>query len=372
MTAVLETHRPTAINEIPTPALLVDAEVVLRNVQRMAAYGRSHGLKLRPHTKTHKSRRLAILQRQAGAAGLTVAKAGEAAVMAEVAEDVLVAFPALDPARSRRLAELARERTIRVAVDSSFAVEALGSAGRTADSVVGVLVDLDVGLGRTGVQTAGASLELARVVDRHPHLRLDGIMCYPGHIGGGLQEQVHPLARVAAKLEEAIEMWRKDGLEAPIVSGGSTPTAFQSHLVSAYTEIRPGTYIFHDMNCVRGGYCQVSDCAARITCTVVSDAVPGQVVLDAGSKTLTSDPCATSPASGYGYIVEYPAAKITRLSEEHAQVDTTQCSGQPRVGERITVIPNHICPCVNLQDYLWWCQGPGAERVPIEARGALS
>jgi D-serine deaminase-like pyridoxal phosphate-dependent protein len=158
------------------------------------------------------------------------------------------------------------------------------------------------------------------------------------------------------------------------VSGGSTPTAFTSHLVTSLTEMRPGTYVYNDMNTVHAGYCELDDCAARIVCTVVSDAVPGQVIIDAGGKTLTYDKCGPAPASGHGYIVEYPRAKITKLSEEHGQVDVSACDRAPRVGERVTVIPNHVCPCVNLQDAVWWVEnGDGkAEPMPVDARGKLS
>ena len=139
-----------------------------------------------------------------------------------------------------------------------------------------------------------------------------------------------------------------------IVSGGSTPTAYQSHLIPQLTEIRPGTYIYNDMNTVRGGFCTLDDCAARIICTVVSNAVPNQIVLDAGTKTLTSDACIPARDSGHGFIVEYPQAKIVALSEEHGQVDVSRCDHQPDLGQRVTVIPNHICPCVNLQNDVWW------------------
>jgi D-serine deaminase-like pyridoxal phosphate-dependent protein len=161
-------------------------------------------------------------------------------------------------------------------------------------------------------------------------------------------------------------------MAAPIVSGGSTPTAYQSHLVSHLTEIRPGTYIFNDMNTVRGGFCSHDDCAARIVATVISDAVPGQVVIDAGSKTLTNDVCIPARDSGFGFVVEYPDARITRLSEEHGQVDVTSCRSRPAVGDRITVIPNHICPCVNLQEAVWWAKsGEPLCHLPIDARGKI-
>lgn len=161
-------------------------------------------------------------------------------------------------------------------------------------------------------------------------------------------------------------------MEAKIVSGGSTPTAYQSHLVKRLTEIRPGTYVFNDMNCVHGQSATIDECAARIVATVVSTAVPGQVVLDAGSKTLTSDRCGPAPHSGHGHILEYPQATIFKLSEEHAQVDISGCDSAPNIGQRVSIIPNHICPCINLQDVVWWRTGDQPPvSVPVEGRGKV-
>jgi D-serine deaminase-like pyridoxal phosphate-dependent protein len=360
------------VPDLPTPAILIDGRAVRRNVERMARYAKGHNLRLRPHTKTHKSTLLAQMQLEHGAAGLTVAKAGEAEVMAEVAEDLLVAYPAVDAHRCATLARLARTRTVRVAVDSSFAADALSAAAAAAGSTIGILVDLDVGLHRTGVQTPDDALALAQYAGRSIHLRLDGLFFYPGHVGGPSAAQKEKLADVDARVAEVLSLWKRHGLEAKIVSGGSTPTAYQSHLVSHTTEMRPGTYVFHDMNGVHGGYATVKECAARIVATVVSTAVPGQFVVDAGSKTLTMDRCGAAPDSGHGYVVEYPEARIAKLTEEHGQVDAVHCGRRPTVGERVTIIPNHICPCVNLQDRVWWQdEGEAPRPVPVDARGRV-
>ena len=359
-------------NEVPTPALVVEAAVVRRNIDRLDRYAAAHGFRVRPHTKTHKSRSVAGLQLAAGATGLTAAKVGEAEVMADVSSDILLAYPAVDPARTGRLAELAKRVAVRVAVDTAAAVERIAAAARAAGTRVGLLADLDVGMGRTGVADSAAALRLAQLIDRTDGVRLDGLFCYPGHVWDRPADQGGPLKAVAAGLQESLDLWRRAGLAAEIVSGGSTPTAYQSHLVPQYTEIRPGTYVFNDMNTVRGGFCGPADCAARIVCTVVSDAVPGQVVIDAGTKTLTSDACIPARDSGHGHVVEFPTAKITKLSEEHGQVDVTACDRRPRVGDRVTVVPNHVCPCVNLQAMTWWLDGEVAEPRPVDARGMLS
>jgi D-serine deaminase-like pyridoxal phosphate-dependent protein len=214
---------------------------------------------------------------------------------------------------------------------------------------------------------------LAQKVELAPRLQMDGLFCYPGHIWDLPDEQGAVMAKVSSMLAEALAMFKQHGLAAPIVSGGSTPTAYQSHLVSEYTEIRPGTYLFNDMNTVRGGFCSLDDCAATIVATVVSNAVSGQVVIDAGSKTLTSDICIPAPDSGYGYMVEYPLARISILSEEHGQVDVRSCDRPPAIGERVTIIPNHICPCVNLQNQAWWNEpSQSFEPIRIDARGKVS
>lgn len=371
LTAAAESSNPTLQN-IPTPALVIDAAAVRRNIDRLARYSASHGLKIRPHTKTHKSKKLARMQIDAGAGGLTVAKVGEAELMAEVHDDLLLAYPAVDPARTSRLAELARTKTIRVAVDTAYAAEQAAAAAAAAGVTLGLLADIDVGMHRTGVATPADCLALAQHISRLKGARLDGILCYPGHVWTPADQQGPMLAAVAAILDETLELWKRSGLKAGIVSGGSTPTAYQSHLIKAYTEIRPGTYVYNDMNTLRGGWCALEDCAARIVCTVVSDAVKNQIVLDGGTKTLTSDRSLIAPDSGHGMIVEYPQAKITRLSEEHAQVDVSACADRPRVGRRVTVIPNHICPCVNLQDAAWWMEDGRLSRLPVDARGRLS
>jgi D-serine deaminase-like pyridoxal phosphate-dependent protein len=261
---------------------------------------------------------------------------------------------------------------MRAAVDSLAAIEATAAAATAAGATVGLLVDLDVGLHRTGVESPEATLPLAQAIDRAPNVRLDGLMIYPGHIWNAAEAQAKELKEIDDLVGETLALWAKHGLAAPIVSGGSTPTAYQSHLISRQTEIRPGTYIFNDMNTVRGGYSTLDECSARILATVVSDAVRGQVVIDAGSKTLAADRCASNPDAGYGHIIEYPDAIITKLSEEHGQIDVTACDKKPTVGERVTVIPNHICPCVNLRDTVWWSEpGEPLRQLAIDARGRI-
>ena len=359
--------------EIPTPALVIDQVVATRNIDRMADYAKSHDLRLRPHTKTHKLVRMATAQLEAGAAGLTVAKVGEARVMAACSDDLTVGYPALDPPRTAAIAELAKSRTMRVAVDSVLAVDRLSAAADAVGATIGILVDVDTGMHRTGLQEPEQTVQLAQHVDAQPAVRLDGLFTYQGIAGSTLSIEQQQ-CKVAKVLDQTLDCWKQQGLEAKIISGGSTPTARFSHLVKPLTEIRPGTYIYNDRNCIERKCCTIDDCAARIVATVVSTAVPGKLILDSGSKTLTMDRLANnSDDGGHGLLVDHPDAHIDHLTEEHARVDIRRCQRPPKLGDRVHVIPNHICPCVNLQNQVWFKDIDGAvNTVPVDARGMLS
>src|SRR5688500_15499860 len=220
----------------PTPSLVIDLPTVRRNIARLAEYGRAHKLAIRPHTKTHKSIRMAKLQLDAGAAGLTVAKVGEAMTMAEAGRDIFIAYPALDPWRRERLASLAKTHAVRVGFDSKEAADLIGEAARAAGATIGVLVDLDVGFHRTGVQSPQDALALAQHVSKTGGLRLDGIMCFPGHLKWSADElRAKWFPGIQQTLKQTIDLFRRDGLEVKMVSGGSSPTAFLSHHLPALT-----------------------------------------------------------------------------------------------------------------------------------------
>jgi len=360
-------------DELSTPALAIDLDTLERNLDRMAASCRQQGVGLRPHTKTHKTPEVARRQLERGALGLTVAKVGEAEVMAEAGlDDILVAFPILGQEKLRRLARLARERRIMVALDSSAAARELSKAASEQGSRVGVLIEFDVGFHRCGLEPGPACVELANVIAGMPGLSFRGLMTYFGNVLGNKEERQAEARRVAEKVERALQAFRLAGVPVEIVSGGSTPSAEFSHLIPGLTEIRPGTYVYNDMNTCHQGACGLEDCAARLVTTVVSTAVPGRAIIDAGSKALSSDLLKEGPKSGYGYVVEAPDAAIIKLNEEHGHLDITHSAHQFYVGEVLTIIPNHICTCVNMHDEVFTLRdGTVVGSWRVAARGKI-
>ncbi len=364
-----ETADAGSVEEIRTPAAVVDLERMEANLRRMQDYVDGHRLQLRPHTKTHKAAWIGAAQVSLGARGLTVATPVEAERVGRAAPELLVAYPALG-ARANAIAAVAQERPTLVALDSVEAVEALRRAvdRQPEASPVRVLVELDVGMRRCGVPTGAAAVPVAKACAGG--VAYEGILFYPGHIRQHVTEQDAGLEGLAEDLNAAIEVLGDAGLAPSIVSGGSTPTAFRSHEVPGQTEIRPGTYVYNDRTTAAMGACAWGDCAYTILATVISTAVAGQAVVDAGSKSLSSDPMRAPGFDGYGQLLDRPGVTVARTSEEHGILDLSGTDWRPRVGDRVRIIPNHVCVSVNLQPRVFGLRGDGIERVwPVEARG---
>jgi D-serine deaminase-like pyridoxal phosphate-dependent protein len=361
---------PGELDTLPTPAAVVELNRLAANLERMQRYVAVHGLGLRPHTKTHKARWLGEEQVGRGAVGLTVATPAEAEAVGAAAPELLVAYPALG-ARADAVAAVGMERPTLVALDSIAAVEALRSAVRRAGgdaSRVGVLVEVDVGMRRCGVADGAAALEIARACGDEVVYR--GVMFYPGHIREPVAEQGASLEALAGAVEAVVGELGEAGFAPDIVSGGSTPTAFRSHEVPHQTEIRPGTYVFNDRTTAAIGACAWEDCAYTILATVVSTAVPGQAVVDAGSKALSSDELRAPGYGGYGQLLDRPEVTVARLSEEHGVLDLSGTAWRPRVGDRVRIIPNHVCVSVNLQPVVYGVREGMVERAwALDARG---
>jgi D-serine deaminase-like pyridoxal phosphate-dependent protein len=361
------------VSEIDTPALVVDLDIFERNLHRVADYARTHALRLRPHAKTHKSVWIGKLQMELGAAGLTVAKVSEAEILVGAdPRELLLAFPIIGHHKLARLMEVARGARVTVALDSAEAARQLSEAAAGAGIEIGVLAETDVGLGRVGVAPGEPLLALARAIEGLPHLRFEGVTFYPGHIKSLDEPGRIALAELSELVGRILEDFRRAGIEVKIVSGGSTPLLFHSHEIAGLNEIRPGTYVFNDINTVRSGACAMEDCAASILATVVSTARPGHMIIDGGSKTFSSDRSSNAGEVSFGHLVEAPEARMHKMNEEHGFIDLTESGREFRIGDRIHVIPNHICVAVNLHEKMYGVRGKTVERVwNVDARGKL-
>lgn len=361
------------LSEIDTPALLVDLDVMERNLARVADYCRANDLRLRPHTKTHKSPLVGRLQLESGAVGLTVAKVGEAEVMtATGTPDLLLHYPPIGRSKLERLMEVARKTRVTVALDSVAAARQLSDAARSSRLEVGVLAEVDVGLGRVGVAPGEELVQLAESIARLPHLTFEGITFYPGHIKDTGERGTAQLEELGRLVQSMLADLRRAGFAVNVVSGGSTPTLFRSHRVRGLNEIRPGTYVFNDLNTVRSGGCTLEDCAAAVLVTVVSTARKGQIIVDGGSKTFSSDRSLIAGDNTFGRVVEAPEAEFRQMNEEHGYVDITRTEREFPVGDRLRIIPNHICTAVNLHEQVYGIRGQTVEKTwNVEARGKL-
>jgi D-serine deaminase-like pyridoxal phosphate-dependent protein len=347
----------------------VDLDSLERNLDRMAAYAARHRLALRPHTKTHKSPWVATEQLRRGAVGLTCATVLEAEVMAEVCEDILLAYPPVGPPKLHRLLALPQSAAITVAIDSADVVEPLARAARERGRPVGVYVELDLGMRRVGVSGIDQAVTLARLVSERQPLIYRGITFYPGHIRGLLNEQTDDLTRLRRELRAAVEELERHGLRPEVVSGGSTPTAARAHELEVLTEIRPGTYAYNDRQTYQVGACSWDDCALTVLATVVSTAVPGQAVIDAGTKALGREPGA-GPEDGYAAVIDRPEVTVQRMSEEHGILDLRDTAWRPEVGERVRLVPNHVCIVVHLHELVYGIRKGRIETSwPVAARG---
>jgi D-serine deaminase-like pyridoxal phosphate-dependent protein len=352
---------PWTIDDLDTPAVLVDLDRVEANLARAQAYADAHGLRLRPHIKTHKIPALARRQMELGAVGITCQKLGEAEVMAdEGLDDILLTFNLLGAAKMRRLVDLARRVRLGVTADNAVVAGELAQAMDEAGLTLPVLVECDTGGERCGVQTPEEAVELAKLIDGLPGLHFLGLMTYPAK---------GRTAETAAWLEAAVAALAAGGLEPEVVSTGGTPDLYRAHEVKAATEHRPGTYIYSDRYQAQQGVGTLDDCALRILSTVVSRPSDGRAILDAGSKTLSSD---TLGLEGFGHILEYPQLLLAKFSEEHGHVDCSASNARPRIGERVTILPNHACVVSNLHDVVYGVRGDRVERAfRVEARGRV-
>ena len=359
------------VDDLDTPAAVVDLAQLERNLGDMAERTAAAGVNLRPHVKTHKTVEITEMQLAHGAAGITVAKLGEAEIMAAAGfDDILVAYQVVGRQKVERLLKLHAAIRIQSCVDSMPAALALSSAAAAGGQRLEVLIDVDTGLGRTGLAPQ-AAISFGREVAELPGLEVRGVFSYAGY-----RPKVPDVARrrewARQEAGEAVHVaaqLRQYGVNATVVSIAGTSSAMYADELQGVTEVRPGTYVFGDANYSRLGIADMSGCALWINATVISRPAPDRAVIDAGSKALSSD--AAAVGAGHGYLPQYPGAVVSRIWEEHAVVELDADARGLAVGQRVAVIPNHVCTAVNLTDTLHVVRDDRVvDRYAVVARGA--
>jgi D-serine deaminase-like pyridoxal phosphate-dependent protein len=356
-----------AVRRLETPAVVVDLDRMDARIASMASLMGERGITLRPHAKTHKSIAVARRQIEAGAGGLTVATIGEAEVFADAGlTDLFIAYPVMaSGSRAARLRELASHSMLSVGADSAVGLEALAAAMRGAADSLRVLVEVDSGGARTGVRPEEAGALARRAADLG--LLVIGAFTHEGHGYKGKDLRAAAGDDAADGLAVAADSLRAEGIEPTVLSAGSTPTAVLS-AHGAVTEERPGTYVFGDRFQAALAGEPAEDAAMMVATTVVSHGAGGGFVIDAGAKILAQD---VAPfVAGHGAVVGYPDAVIQRLNDHHGVVYLPPGAARPAIGTIVWVVPNHVCPVVNLVDAFVVAQGGRVvETWPVDARG---
>jgi len=335
------------LNQITTPALIVDYEILQRNIHYMAKFAADCGVKLRPHVKTHKCPKIAHMQLEAGAEGICVAKLSEAEVFAASGiKDILIANEIISPEKIQRLLKLNRYTRTMVAVDSKKNIEDLNRFAGKTNQILDVLIDLNVGLNRTGILPGEPALELAQVISQSPHLKLCGLQAYEGQLTyikkfEQKEEQTKAIMKTVVETKGLIE---SNGIPCEIITAGGSGTFMITGKCPGVTEIQPGTYVFNDHHI--HSFVPELEIALTVLTTVNNMPAKEIVTLDMGSKSISSD-MGMPLFKGYGNSM-----KVLALTEEHCQC-TYGPNSKFTLGERIEAIPAHVCTTVNLYDYFY-------------------
>ena len=345
-----------------TPAVLIDEAVAMRNIRAAQSRFDALGVALRPHIKTHKLIHFARAQIAAGARGITCQKTSEAEVFADAGfDDILITYNIVGAAKCDRLRRIARKARLSVVADGTTVAAGLSAAFRDEAAPLTVLVECDTGGARCGVQSPERAAELAGRIAALPGLAFGGLMTYPAP---------DSFERTEAFLSEARRLCLAAAGSCDVLTSGGTPSMKRFPQGSVVTEYRPGTYIYNDRSLVARGACAIADCALTVAATVVSRPTSGRAIVDAGSKTLSSD---LLGLTGYGMLRDYPEATIASLSEEHGVIDVSACPRKPEIGEVVAIIPNHACVVTNLVDAVHLMRdGTVARTMTVDARGRIA
>jgi len=344
------------VSDLETPSVLIDLDKMERNIALMQKRCDDLGIQFRPHIKTHKIPDIARRQIEAGAVGIACQKVSEAEVFADAGfHDIQIPYNIVGERKTRRLAALAKRARVTVTVDSQAVVDGIAVAAREAGVFISMMVELVSLNQRTGT-TPQAALELAQRIEAADGLHFAGLMIYPSD------------AAIRPRLQATLALLADAGIAVETVSGGGSGASNDAHLLPELTELRVGTSIFWDWNCVAADYTGFDNVAMRVLATVVSANEPERVILDSGSKAIHSE----TIDGQFGHLVEYPAARLHKVNEEHGYVDCSACPSPPTVGEIVHIIPVHTCVVTNLHNQLYGVRGDRVEVIwDVAARGMV-
>ena len=359
--------------QIDTPALLIDEAQLNINIRSMQDLAIKHGVNLRPHFKTHKSCAIAHKQIKAGAKGITVAKTGEAEILAAAGiDDIFIANQVTHPLKFERLYQLNKNLSLTVGIDHPEQIRLLDSFFSKHSGRLRVLVEIDSGLNRCGVLPGKMLTDLVQQVHRSKSLQFDGIFTHAGQVyGAGSTDEIVKAGETEALIMyEAVQYLKQHGFEVKTVSVGSTPTVPYSAAHPIVTEIRPGNYVFYDNIQYILGSCSMEQWSLAILATVISQPAEKRIIIDAGSKALNLDrgAHASERIKGYGKLLNIEG-EIVRLSEEHGVIELTEAN-PVTIGQPVLIIPNHACAVTNLFSHLHFLSGLDTlHTFPVDARG---
>lgn len=365
------------INDIDTPALLIDRERMLENIKFMQAFADRKGVALRPHSKTHKMPEIAKLTVEYGAVGVAVAKVGEAEVMAAAGiKDILIANQIVGDIKLERIKKLAEAIELSFGIDCPEHVAAIERVFATANKPAQVMIEIEVGENRSGIIEEADFLALLESIKNCSHIELKGLFSHDGNTYGAanIEECVAIAVEAQKRTVHFAELARQQGFSCKLVSYGSTPTLMNEiPIVEGITELRPGTYIFMD-NAQGNAIGTLEHCAATVMATVISRPTPERTIMDAGAKALTKETrgpgiCHTE---GMGTFLEYPHINVTKLYDEHTIIINKDFHDLVKIGDKLRIIPVHICPVCNLYDKAYLVSGDEViKELEVTGRGKL-
>lgn len=359
---------------LPTPCLLIDRERTLDNIHMMQERADELGLKLRPHIKTHRMPYFAKLQVEAGAAGIACAKIGEAEVMADAGiNDIFIANEVIGLDKYERLRDLHRRIHVRIGIDNKVQLAQMEEIFAEEEKPLEVLIEYEVGEVRSGIVEDDQLVDLVEAIKRCKHVVLKGIFSHEGHTykADDIDDCVRKAKIAYERTVRAANLIREMGVEIDTVSIGATPSIMNGAYLEGITELRLGTYIFFDVGQSKA-INDFSHCAATVLASVISKPHGERVVMDSGAKALVSQnrPTGICATRGFGAIKGAEHINIENLFDEHAVLNSAEFRDKVEIGDKVEVIPSHICPTVNLYDEAYLVSGGKVlGTLPVECRG---